>query len=102
MVAPSTQTRTAAELREWVLPKHVHVTWLDSCGGDWGWAALDEDFSPAEALECRTVGFIIHESDTSVQLAQNITMGRKEQGAPPQFTGSMTIPKCAIVTMQEL
>ena len=68
------------------------IDWLDSCSHD-GWhSAGDIAYEP---VKCVTVGYLVHETDTSVTLAQSVHDG-------DQRAGVMTIPKAVIQTRMHL
>ena len=71
--------------------KKVYVEWVDSARNN-DWNTVDEinfktSFRP---IEVETVGWLIHETDDYIVVAQSIGY------EPEQFCGTMTIPKCSI------
>ena len=79
----------------------IDITWVDSHGGDNGWEVVESlDDVLCRPLECRSVGFVLKESDDCIVIAHNVSNGH--DGVEPQFTMGMTIPKCAIVKRVEI
>ena len=76
----------------------VWIEWVDSAQCD-GWEPIDAILATLREAECKmcvTIGFVLHESETS------ITTTSSTASAPEQAIGALTIPKCAIVKMYEV
>lgn len=69
----------------------TQIEWLDSYGITPDWQEID-NIKPIKII-CITVGFVVHEDDTSLSVANSICV----DGPENQATGIMTIPKCSIV-----
>ena len=75
--------------------KQVRVTWVDSITGDCAWQLTEcfEDFPPVTAA---TLGFVVAEDEKHVTIAQSLA-------APPkQVCNTMSIPKCSIISVENL
>ena len=74
-------------------PQLVLIEWLDShqtaC-----WTADDPATQP---LLCRSVGWLVYDGETAKTIAAHMTAEE-----PPQRSGEMTIPSCAIVKLEVL
>lgn len=68
--------------------KITEVHWVDSIAGS-GWK-LTEDYERENAADCFTIGILIDDGEESVTLVQNIGF------EPEQFNNTITIPKCAV------
>jgi hypothetical protein len=90
MTAPDSATPT---------DRPVRVTWLDSAGNN-SWrslaSALDE-FGDESQLRCRSVGYLIGESDAGVMLAQSLG----HQGGD-NVADTLFIPRPAILEVEAL
>jgi hypothetical protein len=78
------------------MPRLVMIEWLDSHHGS-GWTT---DTIVAKPLLCRSVGFLVAESESAKVLSANIT---DEENS--QHCGDITIPQCCIqriTTLSEL
>lgn len=76
------------------------VEWHDSCSGT-GWQPL-QDFEEPPLL-CRSVGWIIHDSELALTLAPNIHVDVVQAGRGGDAgCETMTIPKGAIVRLVPL
>ena len=73
--------------------KLVEIEWLDSKGVTNRWEILD-DLEPLEPSRCRSVGFLLDESDDYKTLVQ--TLGCE------QVLGRITIPTQSIVKQRRL
>lgn len=66
----------------------IVVEWVDSCGlkgGHWG---STEDAKQLTPSDCRSVGWLINETDDAIVLAAHVT--------PHHVSGEMCIPKVAV------
>ncbi len=68
----------------------VYIEWLDSQSTD-GWSNPDRDHD----LRCRSLGFLVRESDESVTVATNVS-------AIEDVCNQMTIPRIAITRLEEI
>lgn len=71
----------------------VLVEWLDSHYAP-GWHT---GARPKRGLTCYSVGWLVHDGKHAKTVAAHIT-----DEDPPQRNGEMTIPACAVVSIQEL
>lgn len=57
-----------------------------------------------ETLACRTVGFLMYETEDRIGLASSLALagGEEPPGEPVQVTGTIVIPKVAIQKMRKL
>lgn len=70
--------------------KLLYVTWIDSASpSDSSWHKAEE--LNLEVLTCRTVGWLVAETNTSISLSSSVM----ENGA---LYGTITIPKVALIT----
>jgi len=74
----------------------VYIKWLDACGQhQMEWSDLEDAVFGLET--CETMGWIIHDDDTSICVAQNIHReGYSDEN--PRVAGVTTIPKASIQT----
>lgn len=72
--------------------KIAEVHWVDSLSGT-GWT-LTEDYKCDNAVDCFTIGILIDDGEKSVTLAQNIGF------EPEQFCNTITIPRCAVKSIE--
>jgi hypothetical protein len=72
--------------------KVVHIQWLDSVREDDGWHKYES--ATKERLLCDSVGYVLHEDDDFIEIAQNITDNAV------LFT--IAIPKQAIIKQELL
>lgn len=77
----------------------VKIKWLDSRGVNDRWERLS-DSEEEKVCVCISVGYIIKESDKLVKIAPHIA--DEEDVEDFQYVGSMTIPKCSIVSRRLL
>lgn len=75
----------------------VLIEWLDSFGCSSLWTKLED--SRAAPLVCRSVGWLLHDTDTCKVLVPHIT---DSDHVTPQGCGDMTIPTCAVTRIVEL
>lgn len=75
----------------------VEVEWVDSVG-DGGWQ--ERNALAANPHICHTIGWLIEEGPKAILLAGSY--GPKQGHVPEQFSGTMVIPKCAILSRREL
>lgn len=75
--------------------KQVRVTWVDSITGDCAWQLTEgfEDFPPVTAV---TLGFVVAEDKQHITIAQNLA------SPPQQVCNTMSIPKCSIISVENL
>lgn len=74
------------------------VTWIDSIRHADGWQTVEHYRREAErSLDCETVGWIVHEDDASIMVAQSRMTG--DGGC---VTEVIQIPKVAIVARLDL
>ena len=89
---------TAAEFLRPDMDAPWLIEWEDSARPHAGWAFLDE-MPSAEVVRCRSVGWIVAETDAVLMLAPNL--GDAESEAP-QGCGFLRIPKRAVVRRASL
>lgn len=77
--------------------KLVKILWVDSHHLE-GWLLL-EDVPEIEVKNMESVGWIVKEDKTSIQIAANAGY---YEGAVNQVSSIMTIPKCTIKNIIEL
>ncbi len=77
----------------------VFIEWLDSIGCASNWSSLDG--SRADPLICRSVGWLLHDTDACKVVVPHIT-NIADDGVTPQGCGDMTIPTCAVTRMVDL
>jgi hypothetical protein len=77
----------------------VLIEWLDSMGCSSSWQDLED--SRATPLVCRSVGWLLHDTDTCKVVVPHIT-NTSDPNVTPQGCGDMTIPTCAVTRMVEL
>lgn len=75
------------------VPKLVLIEWLDSHQN----AAWTTEEPAKEPLSCRSVGWLVHDGEAAKTLAAHMTLE-----TPPQRSGEMTIPTCAITKIVPL
>ena len=80
--------------------KLVLVEWLDSHAGD-GWQSLDAIKQNAETVLCRSVGWLLSESEGCKVIVPHIS-GEKNEDTRPCGRGDLSIPDKAIVKMHVL
>lgn len=73
--------------------RKVLIKWVDSKGVSNCWELLDE-LEPMQPCLCLSIGFIIEDTKEYVTIAQSMEES--------QVCGRMTIPKCAIKSIQDL
>ncbi len=73
----------------WKLSKIVDVEWIDSCMSS-GWHDRS-GYGLQKASRCRSVGFLLSESKTHLQLALS------QDADCDNINGAITIPKVAIL-----
>lgn len=78
--------------------KLVLVEWEDSARPipDWQWI---EDYSLPETILCRSVGYLIADTDKAIALAPNLGDITQER---VQACGIIRIPRRAIIRMSEI
>jgi hypothetical protein len=74
--------------------KLVLVSWMDSHSGR-GWRDLDDLRTITEALECRSVGWVLRKTKKAITLLPHLA-GEKNGRIVLQACGDMTIPRKAI------
>ncbi len=74
--------------------KLVVVEWLDSHQGR-GWEDVEDLEEKVEPLSCRSVGWVLKETDEALMLVPHIA-GQQSTKIIVQGTGDLVIPKCAI------
>lgn len=75
--------------------KMIYVEWVDSSHSS-GWVAAEDAIKLAGDFKCRTVGFLLVETDEHLTVVQTHTEDVK------QVDGVMTIPKVAITKRKYL
>ena len=77
----------------------VLIEWLDSirCSSDW----QNLEDSRAAALVCRSVGWLLHDTEACKVVVPHIT-NTTDAGVTPQGCGDMTIPTCAVLRITDL
>lgn len=80
--------------------KLVLIEWLDSHSGN-GWQALDKLNEKAEPLYCRSVGWLITETEGCKVIVPHIA-GEQNGDIILQGCGDMAIPTKAIVKVKLL
>lgn len=80
--------------------KLVLVEWIDSHSGN-GWQRLSEIQGSAEPIRCRSVGWLVAESDECKTIVPHIS-GETNEGIAPYGCGDLAIPTKAIVKMTTL
>lgn len=73
------------------VPAPELILWLDSAGPR-GWVAIGPD-TRRPAMHCRTVGWVLHETDDEIVLAGSIGLDSDE---PSCAHSPLTIPKFSI------
>jgi hypothetical protein len=78
-------------------PRKVWVKWVDACverNDHWIWR---DDFEPREegGLPCETIGFVVHEDERSIVLAQST-------GSNGTIDNLITLPKGMVVEIKDL
>jgi hypothetical protein len=76
----------------------VLIEWVDSFGCSSSWTSLEG--SRAAPLMCRSVGWLLHDTETCKVVVPHIT--NTDEGITRQGCGDMTIPTCAITRMIDL
>ncbi len=74
----------------------TEVIWLDSVqleNGDW--MTLDDVRAQADDLRCRSVGYLVHESETTLVLARSISEWSED--SVEKVEGVLCVPKVAVV-----
>lgn len=77
--------------------KVLTVQWIDSAGGA-GWEFV-EDFRE-EPVHVTTYGFLVHESDSFITIAQSYAPETVQ--AREQINNTISIPKCAVTSICEV
>ena len=77
----------------------VLIEWLDSLGCSSEWSSLEG--SRATPLVCRSVGWLLHDTEACKVLVPHIT-NPSDPDVKPQGCGDMTIPTCAVTRMIDL
>ena len=77
----------------------VLIDWIDSKGITDKWEHLD-GLKPMTCCICRTIGFVLDETDDYVTIAQSITLIENEEES--QVLGRMSIPKVSIKDRKNL
>lgn len=76
----------------------VMIEWLDSYGSS-GWQDVSD--LGGRSLLCRSVGWLVKDSDQCKVVAPHLTDAGHDE-APPQANGVMTIPTRAVVRVYDL
>lgn len=74
--------------------KAVKICWLDSRQPNPSWQYIED--IKGQSVECQTMGFIVHEDDKIIMIAQNLG----DDGE--QASGVITIPKACITNREEI
>lgn len=77
----------------------VLIEWLDSLGCSPDWANLE--VNRAGPLVCRSVGWLLHDTDACKVVVPHIT-NADDPTVTPQGCGDMTIPTCAVTRIVDL
>lgn len=80
--------------------KLVFIEWLDSHSGN-GWQRLDDLKGDTRPVVCRSVGWLVSESNGHKTIVPHISGGR-DQGITPFGSGDLTIPDKAIRMLRVL
>lgn len=72
----------------------VEVEWIDS-GGQAGWHAAEQSARGFDEMECRTIGYLIEDSERGVCIVAG-------NGATGMQMDSVTIPRVAVVSVRRL
>ena len=75
------------------------VEWLDSRGATDRWARI-EDLKDNDCCKMISVGWVISENETELQIAPHI--GLEDDVSDAQFCGVMSIPKISITRRVEM
>lgn len=75
--------------------KIIYVEWVDSSHNT-GWQTAEAALKEDHLLDCKTVGFLIKETDDHLTVAQSSAVD------PDQVDGVLTIPKVAITKRKYL
>ncbi len=78
----------------------IEVSWVDSQSWS-GWRSLEQ--TRANVIDrgrCRSIGWLISESDIAVALAQNLSIG--DDGTIDNVGDVINIPKVSIVSQHEI
>lgn len=98
--------RPDSDTAEVVRYQAVAVTWADSVAfgaGGSPWAPLDDVLERAgdpAALECTSIGHLIHEDERSLTLALSVAVVSDDGSV--DVGGALTIPRCAISSVVRL
>jgi len=76
-------------------PKLVVVDWIDSCSGN-RWESIESAKEEPLGLDCRSVGWLIHQTKRTVVIAPNRT------SALTSVLSAINIPRVAISRMRTL
>jgi hypothetical protein len=71
----------------------VYCEWVDSRGTSDGWEFI-EGLEPLAPAQCKTVGFLIEETESYITLAMSLGEG--------QVWARKTIPACCIIAKKKL
>lgn len=83
----------------------VEILWIDSSGqgGDTVWVDLhDFEARKTQSLECRTVAYLIEETEDRLILAAHISLSSDPANEISQLSGAITIPKVAVLEQRVL
>lgn len=78
----------------------VLVEWVDSLGPGGTWAELTD--LPPEIAICRSVGWLLHDTDACKVLVPHVIEAAPQARAKRQGAGDMTIPTAAIRRIVDL
>ena len=76
------------------------VEWIDSHSGN-GWQRLADIEQATAAIRCRSVGWLVAESDECTTIVPHIS-GEMNEGVVPYGCGDLAIPTQAIVKIETL
>ena len=76
----------------------VYIKWIDACGVGGDWETVTE-FQPSKIV-IGSVGWQVFEDEEVVVLASNVS--REEENVERQFSGTISIPRCAILQMANI
>ena len=82
--------------------KLLIVDWIDSSSDGDPWNSMREMIKD-EPLECRSVGWVVKETDEFIHLVPNISIEKDpEDWRNGEGFGGVVIPRCNITMMQEV
>ena len=76
--------------------RRVYVEWIDSYTST-GWR--DTDVLDAEPLMCYSIGYLVRDAEDGIVVAAHLG---GDPAKPHQVCGAMTIPRSAVVRLEDL